>query len=257
MVHEAFVPTESLKQTIMTTWQRYQLWRLGNASDTIFFSIDPWVQRFSRWFPDKKVIHAPVGSNIPRRSLTQEQARAELDIDPDTFVVGAFGSDHESRLWAWVIEAAEAVARNHSKPLFLYAGSAGQLLNKMVRSVPYRDLGRVPAAELSAAMTSMDLFLSPFAEGISSRKGSAIIGLQHGVATLTTAGPQTDSLFHNAGLELTDCGDQQSFVRKAVRTIHDKPYRDQIARSGLGLHSTVFEWDVVADVFQRAFENET
>ena len=30
----------------MTTWQRAQFWALGALADHVFFSIDPWVQKY-------------------------------------------------------------------------------------------------------------------------------------------------------------------------------------------------------------------
>ncbi|NNE34594.1 MAG: hypothetical protein HKN13_05135, partial [Rhodothermales bacterium] len=125
MVHEAFVPLASAKEAVMTTWQRYQLYRLGRSVDLIFFSIELWAKRFRTWFPGKPIVHAPVGSNIPCLDISKQDARDALGIAPDRLVLGAFGGDHESRMWDWVVDSAEAVAEVHPQTEFLYAGSAG------------------------------------------------------------------------------------------------------------------------------------
>src|SRR5207244_1468495 len=57
LVHEPFVPITSWKFAIETVWQRWQLWLLGQNADLIFFSIEPWAQRFRSWFPHKPVLH--------------------------------------------------------------------------------------------------------------------------------------------------------------------------------------------------------
>jgi len=66
MGHEPFVPISNWRSAIMTTWQRWQLWMLGRSADVVFFSIQPWARKFQTWWPNKPVLHLPVGSNIPR-----------------------------------------------------------------------------------------------------------------------------------------------------------------------------------------------
>jgi glycosyltransferase involved in cell wall biosynthesis len=70
-VHEPFVPTTNWKFALMTMWQRWQLWRLGNVADLVFCSIEVWAERFQCWFPQTPVRHLPIGSNIPVRSCVR------------------------------------------------------------------------------------------------------------------------------------------------------------------------------------------
>src|SRR6056297_3477403 len=98
MAHEDFVSArESLPFAIMSLWQRPQFWALGHSADHVFLSIDAWAQKYQRWFPRTPVEHLPVGSNIPRRSISRAAARRELNLPDDAFVVGVFGSAHPSR----------------------------------------------------------------------------------------------------------------------------------------------------------------
>ena len=108
MVHEPFVPIDCWQNAVMTTWQRWQLWMLGRAADTVFFSIEPWAQKFAIWFPGKPVRPLPVGSNIPLVALSRAEARARLGIPEDTLILGLFGTAHASRLLEPVRRAAEA-----------------------------------------------------------------------------------------------------------------------------------------------------
>ena len=254
MVHESIVPARDWKRRLMRTWQSYQLRELGAASDVIFFSISAWVEQYGPWFPGKPIIHAPVGSNIPRIAVSNADAKAHFGLPPDALVIGAFGSDHESRMWDLTVEAAEAIVARNPKTVLVYAGSAEHRLRELVRNVPLLALGRLPADQLSIALSAMDLFLSPFKYGISSRKGSAIVGLQHEVATLTTNGPQTDALFVDSGIGLTDANDPDSFVSLAVRIATSKDDRCAMASAGARLYRDVFSWDRVASVFREAFD---
>lgn len=256
MVHEAFVPLEGFKQSVMTTWQRYQLLRLGRSVDLVFFSISPWARRFQKWFPRKRVLHAPVGSNIPVVDISRSEARARLGISEHELVLGAFGSDHESRQWDWVVDAAEAVYDRYPNAKLLYAGSAGEIVRSHVNAVPFESLGRLSASDLSIAIASMDIFLSPFQDGVSSRKGSAIVALQHGVATALTQGKQTDQLFVDANLGITPNDNKSAFVQHVLTLAAEQEYREQIASNGRALHDRVFEWETVANVFDAAFSEQ-
>jgi hypothetical protein len=80
MVHEPFVPIESWKTAIQTSWQRWQLWKLGRSADLVLFSIEAWARRFQSWFPGQPVMHLPVGSNIPLVRTPESVIRARLGI---------------------------------------------------------------------------------------------------------------------------------------------------------------------------------
>ena len=92
MFHEDFVPAINWKFAIMRQWQRWQFKKLGRAAHLVFFSIDPWVKRYSSWFPGKPVLHLPVGSNIPLIEISNREARRRLGITDGKLVLGLFGA---------------------------------------------------------------------------------------------------------------------------------------------------------------------
>ena len=75
MAHEDFVPITNWRFAVMTIWQRAQFKALGQMADHIFFSIEPWTEKYQAWFPRKPVTHLPVGSNIPHVGPSRDEAR--------------------------------------------------------------------------------------------------------------------------------------------------------------------------------------
>jgi glycosyltransferase involved in cell wall biosynthesis len=96
----------------------------------------------------------------------------------------------------------------------------------------------------------MDLHLTPFDDGVSSRRGSCLAGLQHGIATLTTDGVHTESIFRNANgtsLCTTPVDDPAAFARAAVNLWENPSQRREIARAGRTLYEAHCDWPLVAD----------
>ena len=131
MFHEDFVPAIDWKFAIMRVWQKWQFKRLGRVADLVFFSIDPWVQKYESWFSGKPVLHLPVGSNIPHVSISRSEAKARLGIAESTTVVGLFGAVHPARNLPWIDAAVRAVKQSGMDTTFLYIGTNESLLRKL------------------------------------------------------------------------------------------------------------------------------
>jgi glycosyltransferase involved in cell wall biosynthesis len=96
----------------------------------------------------------------------------------------------------------------------------------------------------------MDLYLSPFHQGVSTRRGSFLVGLQHGIATVSTTGEQTDPLLraqHESAVLLAPDDDPDRFASQVVALAQDNATRSRIARAGRTLFDTTFAWPRIAD----------
>lgn len=249
MVHEPFVPIENWRFAVMTTWQRAQLWALGRQADAVFFSIAPWARRFRSWFPDTPLRHLPVGSNIPRLSTSQEAARRALGIAPDALVVGLFGGARKARLLHFVRAAADALKSEEGLCL-LYAGTGGARLQSKLGHLPLINAGPLPAADVSRCFAAMDVYLAPFRKGVSTRRGSFMVGLQHGVATVSTRGMQTDGMLldHNgSAFLLAEDGDAEAFTRHVCSLARDHARRARVAEAGRTFFENRFVWERIAN----------
>jgi glycosyltransferase involved in cell wall biosynthesis len=250
MVHEPYVPFTDWRSVVMGSWHRWQLRALIASSDVVFFSIAPWTEEFRGKLPHKRVEHLPVGSNIPNIHAPRHVARQALGIEDDVLVAGVFGSAHPSRRIGYVKRAIDAIRDRHPKIRVLSIGTAGQVLREQLDpSIALTDTGVLAAAAVSAHFSAMDLYLTPFRRGVSTRRGSFLVGLQHGIATLSTAGEHTDAMLSdqagNAFL-LTEDGDIEAFARQAVALVEDSDFRNRVALEGQAFFERRLSWPHIA-----------
>ena len=255
MFHEDFVPIEDWKFAVMTTWQRLQFWALGSLADHVFFSIDPWVTRYRSWFAPTPVTHLPVGSNIPRSTVSRRASREELGIARDTPVMGVFGTLHATRLLSHIKKAVQAVIPLIPDVRLLYVGPHGPSLRSAVPEVPVIDAGRLPAEAVARAFQAMDLHLAPFKDGASTRRGSLIAGLHNGVATLSTHGPLTDGVLvqnDGRGYTLVLVDDTQAFGARAQQLMVHTAERQEIAARATPFYDCLFDWPLITHRMTQA-----
>jgi glycosyltransferase involved in cell wall biosynthesis len=250
MVHEPFVPIMHWRFALMSIWQRPQFRALGRAADQLFFSISPWADQFASWFPNTPVHHLPVGSNMPAVGADGGAVRAAYGIDPDAFVIGVFGSAHPSRLLSFVGAAVHAVAR--IRPVHvLYVGGAGPAIAEAVGTdVPMTDAGKLDPSDVSRTFAAMDLYLAPFRKGVSTRRGSFMTGLQHGVASISTHGIHTDAMLrevdgHAVALAPDDA--PNAYAIRARDLAEDDTRRRALGVAGQDLFESAFTWERIAE----------
>lgn len=256
-VHEPFVPVRSLRALVMTTWQRLQFWRLGRQADVVFCAIEPWVERFTPWFPTTPVVHLPVGSNMPRVEARRAETRKTLDFGPDTVVLGLFGQGHPSRMLSFVRRAITGLRTEGRDARVLYVGPAVDVVGGALSDVPHHCTGALPGPDVSRHLAAMDLYLAPFRDGVSARRGSFLAGLQHGLATVSTTGPQTDAFLdaRDGSAFLLAPDDDLSAYEAHVRTlVEDAALRARLAAGGRALYDEVFAWPRIADRMLSALD---
>lgn len=249
MFHEDFLPANTWRNAIMTTWQRAQFFALGALADHVFFSIEPWLMQYQSWWPGTPVYHLPVGSNILFVETDRAEMRADLGIGDETFVMGVFGSLHASRLIGHIRAAADAVFKQTDDALLLYIGPHGDEFIAEMNGLRVFNAGRLSAEGVSQYFQAMDVHLAPFMDGVSTRRGSFMTGMQHGVATITTTGLQTgaklSAMCGNAYVAAPE-DDVSAFVAHVLKLRHSESDRVHIAAMGRQRYLQQFDWNVVA-----------
>jgi glycosyltransferase involved in cell wall biosynthesis len=254
MVHEDYMPPTSLKRAVMSMWQRAQFQQLGNVADVIFFSIEPWLEQYRDWFPDARLEHLPVGSNIPRVGVDRSVAREALRIRDNTLVVGYFGTMHGSRLKDPLRRAVERIRGAIPDLVVLNVGPDGPALSSLINGTAIIDAGSLPASDVSLHLEAMDLHATAFMDGVSTRRGSFMAGLQHGVATIANTGIHTGPRLlaqHEQSMMLSPIGDDDAFVSNAVRVASDPQLRARLSAAGRLFHDANYAWPVIADHLYR------
>jgi glycosyltransferase involved in cell wall biosynthesis len=249
MAHEEFVPATHLRNAIMSLWQRAQFLALCRLADYMLYSTSAWVRKFRGWFPDTRGAHLPVGSNIPRSSMSRAEARAKIGVRAP-LVVGYFGSTGGSRRIGHVRAALSRLQDLRPGGVeLLYIGQHGAALRQILAGIPVHDAGPLPEAEVADGFAAMDLYVAPFVKGVSTRRGSFMAGLQHGVPTVSTIGAQTDPVLreqNGAAFLLTAETSHAAFAEAAASLAQTPSKRRALGREAASLYRRAFDWPVLA-----------
>jgi glycosyltransferase involved in cell wall biosynthesis len=259
VVHEPFVPVETWKFAVMWTWQHWQFRRLGRTVDALFFPLQTWADRFGPWFPEAAVHVLPVGSNIPNVGADRAETRRALGIE-DRLVVGLFGTAHPSRQLGTVRTALDRLRADGQAPLLLYVGPHGPRVQAALGGHALYDAGPLPAEAVSRHVAAMDVYLAPFEKGVSARRGSFLVGPQHGIATVSTRGVETDPLFgseEETGVLLAPDDAPAAFADHVGRLVRDPALRARRAAAGAAFYDRTFSWPRLATQLTQALTPES
>jgi glycosyltransferase involved in cell wall biosynthesis len=248
MFHETYVPPVNWKFKVMRFWQVRQYRELADLADVRLFSIEKWAEREAIRCPQRPAsatVHVPVGSNLPFCQPLEAKSRDDLGIPPDAIVCGIFGSAHPSRLLDWLGAAVSELRSENFNVVVLYIGCDGEQVRKACSGASVFDQGRLTADEAARCFSAMDLYISPFIDGLSTRRGSVMAALQHGVPVVSTIGELTDKLFAESlhAVRLVDARDKSQFVA-AVKACALDP--GNMGANGAELYRSHFDWPQIA-----------
>ncbi len=258
IVHEPYVPLINFKFLIMGSWQRIQLWLLVKSADIIFFAIQPWKEKFKRYFPEKKIQHFQISSNVSFLQFSKSQSRNELSISDDVFVIGVFGMLRETILIEYIVESLKGLHAISKKILLIYIGPNGNKLKNKIGDIPYRNLGTLEPEKVGQAFSIMDIYISPFSSGVSSRNGSFLTALQYGVPVLSTFGKQTDNFLlseNEKSFFLTPSNSKEKFRESLINIHNNLKLRLTIGKNGQTFFNNNLTWEKSVEDFLKNLNN--
>jgi glycosyltransferase involved in cell wall biosynthesis len=246
MFHETYVDMRSASWALMGGWQRAQLLALQAASDVQLCSIQRWTERLRRTARGRPVHHLPVASNLPDARADRALARRRLDADPDTLVLSCLGLRHPGRLAEHALAAARAAGDHARSVLLLDLGPGEQRLAQLSANVRLRSTGYLDERELAAHLAAGDVFLAPLMDGVSTRRGSVMAALQHGLPVVGTAGHLTDDVLKRApGLVLVGVDQPRRFADAVGDLARDERRRAELGADARKLYEENFDWPVL------------
>ncbi len=116
-------------------------------------------------------------------------------------------------------------------------------------NIPLIAEGPLAAEEVSRRLSAVDVYMTPFIDGVSTRRGSFMAGMQHGLATVATRGPHTDDLLlkeHDHALVLADVDSPAEFGSSVVELISDSARRERLSQAAAALYDREFDWPILA-----------
>jgi glycosyltransferase involved in cell wall biosynthesis len=246
MVHEPYVPMISWRWVVLGIWQRLQLAGVRYAADVVFASIESWATRFGAGPPIRPAEHLPVGSNFPDRRADRELARRDLGVDDDRLVVATIGGGHPSWPMSYIVDAVNAIAAAGIPMTLLLLGAEAPPLPDVDERAKVDRPTYLDHDALASKLSAADLFLSPRTDGVSTRRGTLMAAMQHGLPILGTHGYLTDAVLleERSGLRLTPADDPDAFVREAVGLASDPEARKSMGAAARTLYESEFDWPV-------------
>jgi glycosyltransferase involved in cell wall biosynthesis len=247
MFHETTVPKWPWRFALMYAWQRPILRAVGRQADVIFVSTKRWIPELLSAGVRIPPTLLPVGSNIPRSRLTMEAARNRLGISNESLVLGIFGGAHPSRLLDWIAEAARAVQGGHKNLLVLHVGPEADVMGGAMSGLRFKALGIQSAAEVSDTLRAMDFLVSPFIDGVSTRRGSVMAALNNGLPVATTLKDWSDDYFRTVDSSVVLCcktDNKQAFARDVAAWA--RPLHEDRSRSVQTAFDPSFSWPILA-----------
>jgi hypothetical protein len=255
-VHEAYVHPTRAREAAVGVWQRRQLTALLHHVDVAFASTEALVSTVQALAPGLGVHHLPVGSNVPDRRAARETMRACLRLAPDDLGLVAFGTGHPSQLTQWVGHAARTLVRDGRPPVVLNLGAGAPAIADLPPNVRVLTPGVLGETELAEWLSAGDVFVGPFSDGVSTRRGTVAAALQHGLAVVATDGPNTGPLLREArdALWLVEPPDLDELERAILTLAGDPEARRARGAAGRQLYEEHLAWGVIAQRLTEVLE---
>jgi glycosyltransferase involved in cell wall biosynthesis len=243
MVHEAWIAMTDPKSVAIGAWQRAQLRLLVHNAAAVMASTERIAAELG-----SSAAHVPVGANIRPVRSTRAAARAALGLD-GRLVLTLFGRDHPSRALDHAEAAIAAVAQTATdRPLTVInlGGDAPSI--RAPEGVELRTPGALEPDQVSLHLWATDLALLPLTDGASTKRGTLMAALAHGIAVLGQRGASTDSVLTAAAdaLVLTPAGNREAFAQAAVGLAANPDRLTQLGAAGKLLYESRFDWPVIA-----------
>lgn len=233
---------------MMRLWQYPQFVFLVRLARAFFLSTERWIPQVQRW-TKKPYLVLPVGSNLPLCGLTKPEAKAKLGFSPEALLLGIFGFAHVSKRTEWVGAAARRVQGYFRQTQLLSVGQTSDSLLATCGPVPLHQHGLLSGPEVSLRLRAMDLFLAPFVDGISTRRGSVIAAFQHSVPVCSTFREYTDRSLRNfvsPAISLTPSDNENLFMESALEMAQKSVERPDLGQDLAKFHDEHFAWPLIA-----------
>jgi glycosyltransferase involved in cell wall biosynthesis len=245
MVHEAYAHVTSPRSAVISYWQRLQLRSILRNADVAFTATEALAQTVDDLHPDCPVRHLPVGSNLPDARDMRNVERRALGLRNGELVVAAFGTGHPSQLSTYLVNAANAIAADRPGMVFLNLGAGVSTLEGLADNIRLVEPGELDEDRLAAMLSSADLFLAPFVDGVSTRRTTLMAALQHALPVVGTEARQTDEVLRTSrnALRLVPARAQRTFITAARQLAREDGERHTLAVNGRALYDEHFHWD--------------
>lgn len=247
MAHEMFGPMVTWRLRLMGLWQRLQFFALQAIADIVFVSAEPRLLQLARFRPRRPLVHLPVASVLPDRRAYRHETRAVLGADGACIVLASFWSTPGHHISEYLARAANRLSASGIAVVLLYLGPGAGPLKGLDPAVRLITPGLSEPASVSDYLAASDIFVAPFADGISTRRTSMMAALQHGLPIVATDGPSTDAILRESGaLRLAPVNRPGLFIDAVQQLATSSSDRVALGDNARRLYERAFDWPHLA-----------
>lgn len=231
-VHEPYVPFTRLPWLVTGVLQRRQLRCLVRAADRVYAAVPRFAEICRGYRADRAAVTlAPIGANFEPSPLSRDAARAALGLAPGTVAIGVFSPAAAGLRLDWLRAAMQALATHRTVEWIVFGFGSERLFRGEGVPANVRALGTMGPTAVADTARALDLMAAPFADGLTMRRSSAMLGLHAGVPLVSSTG----HLFDPQLSQYAACEDDvTSFVARVVALVNDPAARAALAVSAAG-----------------------
>ncbi len=262
MVHEPFLEFRNgWRQITVAFVHRLMTIILLSAASHVWVTIPAWEAYWRPYALGRKKTFdwLPVVSNI---SVTDDDPAIKTIRSrygaAEGSIIGHFGGydRHNTRL---LLETIPPLISNGSKDTLLLMGRGSEeVREELIRNHSAMEgrvsaTGNLTAPDLSLHLRACDVMLQPYVDGVSSRRGSMMAALAHGVPVITTSGRFTEPLWaESEAVVLVPVEDVSALAAATKRLLPDSAARSNLSRAAKALYRKQFDVKVIIDRLRAA-----
>jgi glycosyltransferase involved in cell wall biosynthesis len=255
MVHEPYLGfgEGSWKQTGVAVVHRLMTAVLMKTASRVWMSIPAWEGRLRPYAFGRELEFSwsPIPSSIPVvDDPAGVQAIREHYAPAGEPLVGHFGAYDRNTTELLLRSMPELLRSSPACRLLLLGHGSQQMYAKLIaaqiNSPPglaerVHATGTMAAKDVSLHLSACDVLLQPFIDGVSSRRGSVMAGLVHGVPIVTNNGRLTEPLWAESGaVALAPGADAEALVKATLELLSDETSRRPLGDAGRELYNEHF-----------------
>jgi glycosyltransferase involved in cell wall biosynthesis len=251
MFHEVAYPIEPgqpLRHTLLGAANRIMAFLAARAARRIFISTPAWFDVVRSLAPvEARIQWQPVPSNV---IVADDDGSAEIrnTFAPEgSILVGHFGT-YSPLISPTLADCICKLVGDKSRRHVLLMGRGGvEFCERLLAHNPelrgsVRATGGLAERHLSRHVAACDLMIQPYPDGVSSRRGTIMLALSHGIPTVTNSGVATERCWSESGaVALCESDSARALVETAERVASDERERMRLRINARKLYAEVFD----------------
>jgi glycosyltransferase involved in cell wall biosynthesis len=249
ILHEPFVPFTRLPWLFTGLPQRAQLWYLLHHAAFVYTGV-PAFRRIAIRYASRstRTTLAPIGATIVPSTLTRHDARALLGLAPDDVAIGIFSPAASGYATDWIAAAVRRVADVPNVRWVRFGFGSDRPIRGLPSDGETITVGPGSARQIADTMRAMDIAVSPYVDGLSLRRSSAMLALATGVPLISSRG----SLYEPIVGALAACEATASAFADRVRDVVTHPD----ARAALAARTQGYAESASVEELARRISND-